>query len=342
MNRPCKPALPARGNLQVSRGLPGHNDNGAYIVYDVPGSVCEARFFICTTAQAINPAGTVTGLYADANGAPHGYVRANDGTFTLFDGPGATTTWPTAINPSGVITGFYCDDDTCHAFLRAPDGTLTNADPPDSVLTFVDGRNISPEGALTGQYYDADFNPHCFLRNQNGTFVTFDLSPFGGEGMDINANGEIVGSYYDEDFNSHGFLRSRDGTITTIDPPGSIFTEVLAIAPDGTMAGDYVDDQTFATLGFRRSPKGAFTDIDGPGSNQTYATSINPGGLVTGNYYDATSSHGFSQTKQGDTAIFDPSGSVYTYVHDINPGGVIVGSSIDALALEHGFIRIPR
>ena len=55
------------------------------ITFDAPGSI-EGTF-----PQGITPAGAITGFYFDAIGAFHGFLRARDGTFTLFDAPGAGT-----------------------------------------------------------------------------------------------------------------------------------------------------------------------------------------------------------------------------------------------------------
>src|SRR5260370_22296211 len=73
-----------------------------FIVFDVPGSVGT------TSANAINPQGAITGSYADAGGAPHGFLRARDGTFTTF-GPlgGSPSINPVGINPGSAIVGFY-------------------------------------------------------------------------------------------------------------------------------------------------------------------------------------------------------------------------------------------
>jgi hypothetical protein len=49
--------------------------NATFVEFDVPGSACQAAFPRCTTPTAINPAGEVTGYYADANAALHGFVR---------------------------------------------------------------------------------------------------------------------------------------------------------------------------------------------------------------------------------------------------------------------------
>src|SRR5262245_29594809 len=88
--------------------------------FDAPGAGTGARQG--TVAFAVNPTGTITGFFRDTNNARHGFLRAPDGTFTVFDDPGAGTctascgtigngqgTRAFAINPAGAITGFYTD-----------------------------------------------------------------------------------------------------------------------------------------------------------------------------------------------------------------------------------------
>ena len=42
-----------------------------------------------TYATNINPLGTIIGFSRDANDVRHGFVRSQDGSFTIFDAPGA-------------------------------------------------------------------------------------------------------------------------------------------------------------------------------------------------------------------------------------------------------------
>src|ERR1700693_2827875 len=145
----------------------------AFITFDVPGSTCLPPFPACTTSVAINDAGEITGYYADANAALHGFLRAPDGTFTKFDVPGSTCpsfssvcTQPAGINDAGAITGFYCDAIMCHGFLRDRNGTFTTFDPPGSISTGPAG--INEAGEITGTYVDASFVQHSFLRDRDG------------------------------------------------------------------------------------------------------------------------------------------------------------------------------
>src|SRR6266496_4260626 len=113
----------------------------SFTTFDPPGSTG-------TFPQSINPAGAITGFYADANRVAHGFLRARDGTFTTFDPPGSTTTVPVGINPEGAITGIADASGVQHGFLSARDGTLISFDPPGSTFTAPQGMN--PAGAITG------------------------------------------------------------------------------------------------------------------------------------------------------------------------------------------------
>jgi hypothetical protein len=97
-----------------------------FITFDVPGAVFTIPIFI-------NPMGTITGSYTDANFLTHGFVRAPDGAFTTFDAPGAVNgTFPSGgITPNGTITGSHTDSSfISHGFVRAPDGAITTFDGP--------------------------------------------------------------------------------------------------------------------------------------------------------------------------------------------------------------------
>ena len=44
-----------------------------------------------TYATNIDPSGTIIGFSRDANDVRHGFIRSQDGSFTIFDAPGAGT-----------------------------------------------------------------------------------------------------------------------------------------------------------------------------------------------------------------------------------------------------------
>jgi hypothetical protein len=56
--------------------------------------------------------------------------------------------------------------------LQGPDGTFTTFDPPGSIYTSP--TTLSPAGAITGFYNDANGVFHGFVRARNRAIVTFD------------------------------------------------------------------------------------------------------------------------------------------------------------------------
>src|SRR4030095_11285015 len=59
-----------------------------------------------TQAFGINAAGEVVGVYRDATGKQHGFLRSGE-TFTSIDFPGAAATDARGISPGGDIVGTY-------------------------------------------------------------------------------------------------------------------------------------------------------------------------------------------------------------------------------------------
>ena len=229
-----------------------------FTTFDVPG----ADGLGGTSPLSINPAGAVTGSYADVNDVKHGFLRSPDGSLTLFDAPGAGTKYGSdtvamSINPAGAITGAYTDASfVSHGFLRSPDGTFTVFDAP--------GSSINPASAITGFYTDASFMSHGFLRSPDGILTTFDApgatSNFGTSPTSINPAGTITGSYSDA-IGFHGFVRSPDGTFTTIDQPGGAgLTRPQGINAARAITGSYVvcsppPDFSCTTHGFLWEPR---------------------------------------------------------------------------------------
>src|SRR6266576_2139543 len=162
--------------------------------FDAPGAGTAAGQG--TIAFAINLSGAIAGFTRDANHARHGFLRASDGTFTIFDDPNAGScsascgnigngqgTRAFAINPSGQIVGSYTDNiGRCHGFVRSTDGTFTTYDAPGAGTGA--GQGTLPEsnntpGAITGQFIDGNFVNHAFVRSNQGIFSTFDVPGMG-------------------------------------------------------------------------------------------------------------------------------------------------------------------
>lgn len=135
-------------SLFVACAIPGQisAQKGQFVVFDPPRS-------FATYPRAINPAGVITGeSYESGSNGPRGFVRAADGTITIFDVPGSlNATVPNSINPEGSITGAYNGTDYgSHSFIRASDGTFATFDPPDALNSSATG--INPAGTVTGGY----------------------------------------------------------------------------------------------------------------------------------------------------------------------------------------------
>jgi len=85
-----------------------------------------------TLANDINANGVVAGVIV-GTGNNHSFMRAADGTFTMFDPPGTGTGGSTAnsINDDGVIAGSYSDaNNLSHGYIRAADGAFETVDEP--------------------------------------------------------------------------------------------------------------------------------------------------------------------------------------------------------------------
>jgi len=311
--------------------------------FDAPGAGTRAGQG--TFANGINTSGAIAGFIRDTNAARHGFLRAPDGAFTIFDDPAAGTcstscgtigpgqgTRAYAINPFGVITGFYSDNSArCHGYVRAANGTFTQIDAPDAGTgPFPQGTfpseftpaGINPAGAITGLYVDASSVQHGFVRDPSGKVTEFD--PTGSILTNPNAIdelGEITGFYFDANFVGHGFLRAPNGTITSFDAPGADMTPGtgngtfgVSLTPSGEIEGVYVDANG-VLHGFVRSNQGTFSTFNAPGAGTgagqgTLPESNNTTGVIAGNYIDGNFlNHGFLLNTQGNFSVFDVPGA---------------------------------
>jgi hypothetical protein len=123
-----------------------------------------------TLAGDINASGVIVGQI-QATGSTHSFVRAADGTFTVFDPPlaGSEGSYASSINDSGVIAGAYTDgNNLTHGYIRAADGTFETVDEPNASQA-ANGKGttifrINANGAIVGLYFDAAGVQHGFVR----------------------------------------------------------------------------------------------------------------------------------------------------------------------------------
>ena len=140
-----------------------------YAVFNVPGAVS-------TDAYSMNDAGTAAGVYADAAGKTHSFVRTSAGQIVAFDVPGATTTAAQSINAGGMVTGYYSDASGTHAFVRSAVGAISSFDIGLSRYTVAYGIN---RWGTTAGYYSDGTGTHGFVRSASGIVNTFNAPGFG-------------------------------------------------------------------------------------------------------------------------------------------------------------------
>jgi len=300
---------PGAGNESVVPGYQG-----------TPGGVMGGQG---TYPWSINPAGAITGGYADESNVFHGFLRTPDGKFISFDAPSKYVgtgegqgTMPANINRSGVIWGTATDSNgVSHGFLRTPDGKFTMVDAPHAGDASGQGTSgeaascINTAGAVTGTYVDSESVAHGFVRTPDGKITEFDVPGAGtgaGQGTyswSINDAGAVTAEYVDADGVGHGYVRALDGTITTFDVPyagtgagqGTIGEGINAA---GVVIGNYIDGSG-VNHGFARAPNGNLMYLDAPGAGTgsgqgTIPLTNNPADAITGVYVDGGGVlHGF-------------------------------------------------
>lgn len=175
--------------------------------------------------------------------------------------------------------------------------------------------------------------------------------------MDIAPSGEIAGEYIDANNVQHGFLRSPHGRLTTFDPPGSGFTTVRALNPQGVIVGGYLTTTTIHA--YLRTPDGEFTTWVAPGAcdisindgcHGSGAWNINIFGTIVGPYEDTSGNfvaHTSVRRSDGTFTTFEVPGSSMLAGQGTLPGtpgglndfGAITGLYYDANNNFHGFLR---
>lgn len=260
-----------------------------------------------TFPMNIDATGNITGLYKDANGLFHGFLRAANGTITApIDAPGAST------GASG--SGFTFS------------GTIA--------------LGLDATGDIMGIYADTNSVFHGFVYTASSnapTFTTFDVSGAGSTGFisgtaptSINATGDIVGIYDDANGVNHGFLRAAaTGTITApIDAPGASTSGMISgTLPTSINAADaatgFYADSNSVFHGFVLTPA------------QAAAPTFSP---VAGTYASAQSVT-ISDATTGASIYYTTDGTTPTTSSTLYSAAISVGSTetIEAIAVATGY-----
>jgi hypothetical protein len=244
-----------------------------------------------TTPHSINSLGDCTGTYVDPGGVTRGFVRLANGTFSppLVD-PNDTghLTFPLGINTSRLVCGYYLNS-TFHGFFLSG-RTYSTFDLPAEISTFI--VNVNDAGHFVG-VADNGITPQGFI-NVAGTTTLFSVpGSIITQANSLNATDQIVGTY-DDGVTFHGYFRAANGSLTfPLDPPGSTFTNLLAINDGGVVVGRYTgtDGHDHGAL-FKRP--NSFVSFDFPGATDTALNGINNSRIISGRYTDSGGvSHGF-------------------------------------------------
>lgn len=128
-----------------------------YERFDVPGAAG------LTIAWGMNRAGTAVGVYIDADGVYHGFIRTRGGHVTTVDHPGSPYTQLMGINARGDVVGFYQDpaDFNLKGFIYRGGRFLPVA--PDGALNGSYPYRITDDGRIVGYYLDANYRSIGFL-----------------------------------------------------------------------------------------------------------------------------------------------------------------------------------
>jgi hypothetical protein len=301
-----------------------------------------------TKAISINDAGFVAGSMVVAD-QWQGFLRAPDGTITLFSTPGQCG-GPTlsSINSANTIAGSY--DYNCGAlagFVREFDGTITSIYAPDAGTAPGQGTfplSINSSGTIAGFYVDGNNGSHGFVRAPDGSITEFDVpDAHNATPCSINNDGAIAGYYFGSDGITHGFIRTARGKITTFDAGAANQTFATSINQSGEVAGYF--GYSGEAQGFIRATDGTITLF----GETTDATAINKKGDVTGRYYRrAPNGHyqlfGFIRSSKGKFQPFKVEGQTgRTLVYGINAVGTVVGYVVvktgKGTYTDYGFIR---
>ena len=247
---------PVNENLNSSfiRSADGLN----YIVFD-PVSGPNINSY----ATGINNAGVAVGYYQDYDEAlprhTYSYVRAANGTITIFGVPNILETYAQSINDLGVIGGSYRDaNNVWHGFVRAADGTITTFDAKGNA-TFTVGLSVNLAGGITGDYSEKNDKPlegHGYLRAADGQIDRFDvLHADQTTPVSMSPSGIIAG-WYEDPAGDHGFVREagKNGKFTTFDVPFGFGTTPTSVNNDGTVAGWYWEPISNTPKGFFGKP----------------------------------------------------------------------------------------
>ena len=220
--------------------------NGTFTNFDNPNAGPFG-----TGGSDVNDQGQVVGVYSDASGTQHGFLRTCTNqaavdcgaTYTTIDVPGAKVTQSNfefgpglgtasvGLNNSGTITGLYATGSSGAYYsdgFQYANGVFTSIDAPGAGHSDALGTkffSLSNNGVLAGDYETQtdSMSPqitHGFLYDHGIYTPIFvpgsDQGGFGTQVVGVNNSGEAVGVFSDSDGLFHGFVYNQ-GNYFTLD-----------------------------------------------------------------------------------------------------------------------------
>jgi hypothetical protein len=317
-----------------------------FISFDAPGAGTGA--FQGTIPTCINRDGWIAGTIVDSANAYHGFLRSPDGTFTVFDIPGAKWTEVTAINNKGDVVGYTLSANSlrAHGFLRSLDGSYRKIQDPSFPKTeLILPKAINDSGVVTGSIqYTRQAGPDAFVWSLQNGLVAFDAP----DGVNtttaaaINADGVITGTYSTNRRTLyHSFVRDAAGNITEFDFRLGTSTIATSINASGQIAGWIRDDNNFSVvLGMLRDPDGSISVISSPGLKTLYLLSISDTGVIVGYNDFGDSDSGVRRFLNGNLSrILLPFPNTSNQAVGVNNSGHMVGSYNDQNFAVHGWVQ---
>lgn len=225
---------------------------GGFFTYEAPwaSQVPNDTVSQGTGIGAINSSGEMGGIYFDAQGSPHGFLRYPNGTAVRVIPKGSTYSFVCAVclNNGGIAVGNYAGSDgIIRGYMRSAAGAITTIAKPGAVETFPSGINNG--NRITGFYVTKGNVVWGFILGGNKRRIVFQdpkASATYGSGTlpeALNDAGAVTGIYADAQGNIHGFYRSPTGRFSEFDPNGSVYTEPYAINNNGAVTGYWYDAQ---------------------------------------------------------------------------------------------------
>jgi uncharacterized membrane protein len=202
------------GGLAVGAwGTGGTPVHGYYLVgsiyasFDVPGAAT-------TLPQGISSQNTIFGDYTSTDGASHGFLMSESGTYTTLSYPGAASTFITGLDGANQASGYYLDETGLYHAFAWNNGTFQLPPLPAHGAAFAVGVNES--GDVAGTYADPAGADHGFVWNLATNAVIKIKAKAGTSGLRVtainNRGAQITGTYFNSAGSVIAFIATCGGT----------------------------------------------------------------------------------------------------------------------------------